>query len=189
MMLPMRTTASFALIILFPAFALATELININTADVALLDTLPGIGPSKATAIIDYRAKNGLFATTKDIQKVKGIGSGVTFTNIEKLITIGATSAPSASETVVPVQPPAPVASYKPMKAVEPITSPKKNIQAHEQAVIAPTAAVEPATVGAALPPAETAPTAPRASGLFHSPWTLGLLGVIALAGGVFIFF
>lgn len=192
MMLPMRTIGLFALVILFPAFAclpvgtaLAAELININTADTALLDTLPGIGPSKAAAIVDYRAKNGPFATTTDIQKVSGIGP-VTFANMEKLITVGTTSIPSALETAVPAQPPAPVASYSSVKAVEPITSPKKNIQVHEQAVIAPTAAVEPATVGAALPPAETAP---RASGLFHSAWTLGLLGVVALAGGVFIFF
>lgn len=204
MILPMRTVGLFALVILFPAFAclpvgtaFAAELININTADATLLDTLPGVGQTKAAAIVDYRTKNGPFATTADIQKVSGIGP-VTFANMEKLITVGVASTSSASGTVVPAQPPPPVTSYKkeqaarpdeaPARQVEPITSPKKNIQAHEQAVIAPTATVEPDAVGATLHPVETAPTAPRASGPFHSLWTLGFLGVIILAGGAFIF-
>lgn len=182
-----RTTVGlFALAIVIPIFAHAA-LVDINTANAPLLDTLPGIGPSKAAAIIEYRTQHGPFARIEDIQDVSGIGP-VTFAHMEKLITVGATSAPSASETAVPAQPPAPDTSYTSVKAVEPITSQKKNIQAHEQAVIAPTAAVEPATVGAALSPAETAPTAPLASRLFRSPWTFGLLGVMALAGAAFIF-
>ncbi len=71
--------------------------------------------------------------------------------------------------------------SYNQVQKVDTITSPRTNIQTHEQAVIAPTATVEPAAVGAA-PAAKTA-----TAGLFHSPWTLSLLGVIAAAGGAFI--
>lgn len=91
--------------------------------------------------------------------------------------------------TVATAQPSTPAQGYKQVQTVEPITSPTKNIQAHEQAVIAPTAAVEPAAVGAASPPPEAAPAADtRAAGFFNSPWTLGFLGVIALAGGAFVF-
>lgn len=48
--------------------------ININTADEALLSTLPGIGPSKAAAIISYREEHGLFAAPEDLKNVTGIG-------------------------------------------------------------------------------------------------------------------
>jgi len=65
-----------------------TELVNINTATSEQLDTLPGIGPSTAQKIIDYRATNGPFATIEDILKVSGIGPA-TFDNIKNLITVG----------------------------------------------------------------------------------------------------
>lgn len=48
-------------------------LVNINTADVATLCTLPGIGESRAQDIISYREANGSFASCEDIMKVSGI--------------------------------------------------------------------------------------------------------------------
>lgn len=48
--------------------------VNINTASVDDLDTLPGIGPSTAQAIVDERAQNGAFASIEDIMRVSGIG-------------------------------------------------------------------------------------------------------------------
>ncbi len=50
------------------------QLININTAGSNELQKLPGIGPSKAQAILSYREEHGLFKDTKDLIKVSGIG-------------------------------------------------------------------------------------------------------------------
>ena len=47
--------------------------ININTADTTTLDSLKGIGPSKAQAIVDYRNQHGAFKSIEDLTKVKGI--------------------------------------------------------------------------------------------------------------------
>ncbi len=65
----------------------AQEKININTAGVEELDTLPGIGPSKARAIINYREENGDFQIIEEITNVSGIGSA-TFENIKDSITV-----------------------------------------------------------------------------------------------------
>jgi len=48
--------------------------VNINTASVAELEGLPGIGPSKAEAIVKHRDDNGKFQKVGDIVLVKGIG-------------------------------------------------------------------------------------------------------------------
>lgn len=48
--------------------------VNINTATQSELDQLPGIGPSIAQKIIDYREENGNFQKIEDVQNVKGIG-------------------------------------------------------------------------------------------------------------------
>lgn len=64
------------------------ELVNINTASLEELDTLPGIGPTTAQKIIDYREENGPFATIEDIVNVSGIGA-VTYEEIKDLITVG----------------------------------------------------------------------------------------------------
>jgi competence protein ComEA len=93
----MRRVGLIALIffLIFPSFAHAA-LININTADATLLDTLPGIGPTKAAAIIDYRTTHGPFATVADIQNVSGIGPS-TYADIAPLITVGSSSSSSSS--------------------------------------------------------------------------------------------
>ncbi|MFS0786253.1 helix-hairpin-helix domain-containing protein [Shouchella sp. 1P09AA] len=48
--------------------------VNLNTASVEELQALPGIGPSKAATIVQYREENGLFQTVEDIKNVSGIG-------------------------------------------------------------------------------------------------------------------
>ena len=67
---------------------LSTELININFASQPELESLPGIGPTTAKKIIDYREQNGPFLTTEDIINVSGIGPG-TYERIKALITVG----------------------------------------------------------------------------------------------------
>ena len=49
--------------------------ININRAEAWLLEALPGIGPTKSKAIIDYRQKNGFFRSVDELIKVEGISS------------------------------------------------------------------------------------------------------------------
>jgi len=54
-----------------------TLLVNINTADVETLMTLPGVGETKANAIVAERAANGSFRHVEDITRVSGIGEGL----------------------------------------------------------------------------------------------------------------
>lgn len=61
--------------------------ININTATQTELETLPGIGPSTAAKIINYRKENGKFANIEDIKKVSGIGDSK-YEKIKNLIKI-----------------------------------------------------------------------------------------------------
>ena len=362
----MKIAGFLLLALLSPAFALAAELVNINTADATLLDTLPGIGPTYAARIIEYRTAHGPFARVEDIQNVSGIGPS-TYADIAPLITIGAASAlatpvqtvatpttPSVQSDSAPVSSKAlsirvegdedaligvpirfiartnsnpavqiswsfgdgssatgvaveklyryvgtylivatatdgssvahddlvvtvksaavsvavalgegivivndsserldlsswrllvdmssfripegmmllpkasvlvpysitrlpmspdvalfypdgtiavrtapvaqllePTASFNGVQKVEPIISTKANIQTHEEAVEAPTPAIELAAVGAAMSPVETSsPANASTTSLLRSPWTLGFLGVMVLAAGAFI--
>ncbi|MBN2167898.1 MAG: helix-hairpin-helix domain-containing protein [Actinobacteria bacterium] len=62
-------------------------LVNINTADEKELEELPGIGPSYAARIVEYRKTNGPFSSIDELQGVKGIGPK-TIEQIEGLVTI-----------------------------------------------------------------------------------------------------
>ncbi len=63
----------------------AASPLNLNSATLAQLDTLPGIGPVMANRIFAYRKLNGPFAQVDDLKKVSGIGD-VTFAEISKLV-------------------------------------------------------------------------------------------------------
>lgn len=63
------------------------EKININTADSVELQSIPGIGPSKAERIIEYRESEGRFKTIDDIKNISGIGNK-TFESIKEYITV-----------------------------------------------------------------------------------------------------
>jgi competence protein ComEA len=66
-----------------------TLLININTATQAELENLPGIGPTLASNIIQYRQQYGSFTLIEDIKSVPGIGDAI-FEQIKEKITTGA---------------------------------------------------------------------------------------------------
>lgn len=68
-----------------PGEASKDPLVNINTADLTGLETLPGIGAVKAQAIIDYRTEQGPFNKKEDLEKVSGIGKA-TLELIESLV-------------------------------------------------------------------------------------------------------
>ncbi|PXA68818.1 hypothetical protein CTB96_12170 [Cryobacterium arcticum] len=61
--------------------------VNLNTATVADLDTLPRIGPAMAQRILDYRAAQGRFASIDDLRNVTGIGDK-TFAALKDLVTV-----------------------------------------------------------------------------------------------------
>lgn len=64
------------------------DLVNINTATADELESLPGVGPTMAQNIINYRNQHGPFAQIEDIMNVPGIGPS-TFDAIQDLITTG----------------------------------------------------------------------------------------------------
>ena len=64
------------------------SLVNINTADVERLCTLPGIGESRASDIVSYREEFGAFQTPEDIKKVAGIKESL-YNKIKDSITVG----------------------------------------------------------------------------------------------------
>lgn len=62
--------------------------VDINTANAAALDALPGIGPVLAQRIVDYRTQNGAFKTTEELKNVKGIGDKI-FAKLSADVTVG----------------------------------------------------------------------------------------------------
>ena len=71
-----------------PAAGLPGNLIDLNTAALNSLITLPGIGEVRAQSIIDYREQNGPFESVSDVTLVPGIGK-TTYENLLDLVTVG----------------------------------------------------------------------------------------------------
>jgi competence protein ComEA len=62
--------------------------IDLNSATVDELETLPGIGPARARAMVDYRERNGGFKSTQQVMEVPGIGPAI-YENIRDLVYVG----------------------------------------------------------------------------------------------------
>jgi competence protein ComEA len=69
-----------------PAVA-AEGVVNINTADAGALSLLPGVGPSTAGRIVEFRTENGEFESAADLMLVRGIGER-TFERMRSYVTI-----------------------------------------------------------------------------------------------------
>jgi competence protein ComEA len=87
-----RLLVALATLLVSTAVAAA---VNLNTATKDDLVALPGIGPAKAQAILDYRNQHGPFRSVDEVRKVKGIGEKL-FTQIKPELTLGAQKAAGA---------------------------------------------------------------------------------------------
>ncbi|MGY8629205.1 ComEA family DNA-binding protein [Nitrosomonas europaea] len=68
----------FLILVIFFGFNLSVLAgVDINTASQADLESVKGLGPVKAKAIIEYRNKYGMFKSVEELANVKGIGAGI----------------------------------------------------------------------------------------------------------------
>src|SRR5687767_15688264 len=79
------------------AAAAAGAPVNLNSASVAQLETLPGIGKATAERIVEYRQKNGGFKKVEELMNVKGIGEK-SFLKLKPLVTVAAAKADRGTE-------------------------------------------------------------------------------------------
>jgi comEA protein len=86
---PRRTTPA--------AKASASGPLNLNSATVAQLESLPGIGKSTAERILEYREKSGGFKKVEDLMNVRGIGEK-SFLKLKPLVTVSSGKSGSAEQ-------------------------------------------------------------------------------------------
>jgi len=75
-----------------PTAAAASTPLNLNSASVAQLEALPGIGRATAERIVEYRQKNGGFKKAEDLMNVRGIGEK-NFLKLKPLVTVASARA------------------------------------------------------------------------------------------------
>jgi len=77
----------------------AANLVNLNTATVAQLELLPGIGAKTAQRIIEQRQKNGGFKKIEELMNVRGVGEK-SFLKLKPLITVGPSAAGATPQAI-----------------------------------------------------------------------------------------
>ena len=117
----------FAVLTLLATIGMAFAAVNINTATQQELESLQGIGPAKAKAIIDYRKANGDFKTVEDLAKVKGIGDKTVAKLKPQLSVSGATTIEAAPAKAGKAEKPAKAAASAPAEQSGPKAKGKKN--------------------------------------------------------------
>ncbi len=94
-------------VVLFACFAFCSNvfaIVDLNSATQQQLETIKGLGPTKAKAIIEYRTKNGTFKSAEEVMKVPGIKQGV-FNKIKP--EISASGKQAAATPATPAKTPA----------------------------------------------------------------------------------
>ena len=86
LMTPRQVRGDYEIKAAQPAEApVSPQVVNINTAGVDELDSLPGIGPVLAQRIVDYRTAHGAFRSAEELTQVEGIGQAI-LENIQNMI-------------------------------------------------------------------------------------------------------
>ena len=139
----------------------AQAAVNINTANQTELESLPGIGPVKAKAILEYRKKNGGFKNVDELTRVDGIGP-VTLKNARNDIVLDASA--MTKPTTVSANPKSRVDAKKTLKQVAPaatlLKTPIQPTQANK-AIVVPAKTIvspKPATTATIVAPTKIAP-------------------------------
>jgi len=139
----------------------AQAAVNINTANQTELESLPGIGPVKAKAILEYRKKNGGFKSVDELTRVDGIGP-VTLKNARNDIVLDASA--TSKPTALSAYPKSHADSKKTLKQAAPAaTLLKTPIQPTpaNKAIVVPAKTIvspKPATTATSAAPTKPAP-------------------------------
>jgi competence protein ComEA len=139
----------------------AQAAVNINTANQTELESLPGIGPVKAKAILEYRKKNGGFKNVDELTRVDGIGP-VTLKNARNDIVLDASA--MTKPTAVSANPKSRVDAKKTLKQAAPaatlLKTPIQPTRANK-AIVVPAKTIvspKPATTASSTAPTKPAP-------------------------------
>ncbi|CAN4272509.1 Competence protein ComEA, helix-hairpin-helix domain [Methylophilaceae bacterium] len=152
----------------------AQAAVNINTANQTELESLPGIGPVKAKAILEYRKKNGGFKSVDELTRVDGIGP-VTLKNARNDIVLDASA--TSKPTALSAYPKSHADSKKTLKQAAPaatlLKTPIQPTRANKAIVVPAKTIVSPkpastATIAAPTKPApaKVSPVKVKAGGL-----------------------
>ena len=139
----------------------AQAAVNINTANQTELESLPGIGPVKAKAILEYRKKNGGFKSVDELTRVDGIGP-VTLKNARNDIVLDASA--TSKPTALSAYPKSHANSKKTLKQAAPaatlLKTPIQPTRANK-AIVVPAKTIvspKPATTATSAAPTKPAP-------------------------------